>query len=48
LAFTFVPIVQNDLFPMRSIELSFINSGYSLVSAIVCGATLGAWRKYEE
>lgn len=47
LSFTFFPLAQTDLFSLRSIQLSFINAGNLFVDAIVCGAMLGAWRKYE-
>jgi len=47
LGFTFFPIAQIDLFSLRSIELSFINAGNVFVDAVLCGAMLGAWRKYE-
>lgn len=47
LGFTFFPIAQIDLFSLRSIELSFINAGNVFADAILCGAMLGAWRKYQ-
>lgn len=47
LGFTFFPIAQIDLFSLRSIELSFINAGNVFADAVLCGAMLGAWRKYE-
>lgn len=48
LAFSFVQLAQTDLFSLRSIELSFINGGNSFVDAVLCGAMLGAWKKYEK
>ena len=47
LGFTFFPIAQIDLFSLRSLELSFVNAGNVFIDAALCGATLGAWRKYE-
>ncbi|TAE27488.1 MAG: DUF1761 domain-containing protein [Candidatus Kapaibacterium sp.] len=48
IGYTFFPLAQTDLFSLRPIGLSFINGGGVLINAIVCGAMLGAWRKYEE
>ncbi len=46
--YTFFPLAQTDLFSLRPIELSLINGGGVLADALVCGAMLGAWRKYED
>jgi predicted nicotinamide N-methyase len=47
LGYTFFSLAQTDLFALRPIQLSLINGGGILANAVVCGAMLGAWKKYE-
>jgi hypothetical protein len=47
IGYTFFSLAQTALFALRPIQLSFINGGGILLNAIVCGAMLGAWKKYE-
>jgi len=41
---TFGAIAIHSLFELKSWKLIFINGGYSVVSLIIMGAILGAWR----
>ncbi len=41
---TFCAIATMSLFELKSWRLIFINGGYSVVSLILMGAILGAWR----
>lgn len=41
---TFSAIAIHSLFEMKSWRLIFINGGYSVVSLVLMGAILGAWR----
>ncbi|QKJ29850.1 DUF1761 domain-containing protein [Mucilaginibacter mali] len=41
---TFSAIAIHSLFELRSWRLIFINGGYSVVSLVLMGAILGAWR----
>lgn len=41
---TFSSIAIMSLFELKSWRLIFINGGYSLVSLVVMGAIIGAWR----
>jgi hypothetical protein len=41
---TFCAIAIHSLFELKSWKLIFINGGYSLVSLMLMGAIIGAWR----
>lgn len=41
---TFAAIAIHSLFELKSWRLIFINGGYSVVSLVIMGAILGAWR----
>lgn len=41
---TFCAIAIHSLFEIKSWKLIFINGGYSVVSLIIMGTILGAWR----
>ncbi|GAB3926976.1 DUF1761 domain-containing protein [Mucilaginibacter myungsuensis] len=41
---TFSAIAIHSLFELKSWKLIFINGGYSVVSLIIMGTILGAWR----
>lgn len=41
---TFAAIAIHSLFEQRTWRLIFINGGYSVVSLVIMGAILGAWR----
>jgi len=48
LAFYFTTAFTSNVFSFRPRNLIFIDGGITLVSYMVTGAVLGAWRKYTE
>jgi hypothetical protein len=41
---TFCAIAIHSLFELKSWRLIFINGGYSIISLVIMGAIIGAWR----
>jgi hypothetical protein len=39
-------IFTNNVYEMKSVQLSVLNAGFSSVSCAAMGAILGAWKKY--